>query len=406
MNNNENGACTESSESQDHDSILAKGFVDFFKRETVKKIGVVGRGMGKYICAFQTNDIDTVGFENSNELNKATETPFDWVMSFGEFVSPQSEDSFLANIHTNNTHGIVLSCEIKDGLMEQSYTEFLSKIRDLGYIHDIEVEKKMRKMTTVSSLKNTIMVFRKVYNYNQNGYFLCLAYNKPVHLDDNIRRLPNTYNIGGYSAHYRSFFNKSTKQDFMIDIGANMGLSACPILAMGNRVVCFEPESLNHEMLQHIKKYNHYENMYIEHCAVIGEKGKRTTTFYSNIHREDNSSVNELCCKGNVMPVGVEKKEVNSITLDEWYEMNKHQFDLRDLLLLKIDVQGGELDILKGSTNVLKSCSVYGKCQVELECDEGFMRILNINFDTINELMDNNGFKCIIRGYDSIFVPK
>ena len=146
--------------------------------------------------------------------------------------------------------------------------------------------------------------------------------------------------------------------------------------------------------------------MYIEYCAVIGEKGKRTTTFYSNIHREDNSSVNELCCKGNVMPVGIEKKEVNSITLDEWYETNKHQFRLCDLLLLKIDVQGGEFDILKGATNVLKSCSVYGKCQVEIECDEKFMKILNINFDKINNIMDTNGFKCILRGYDSVFVPK
>jgi len=283
---------------------------------------------------------------------------------------------------------------------EQCDNEISCKIQKLGYIQDFDVEHNMKKFN------KTVMVFRKVYNYYQGNHFLSLVYNKPEHLNEYIIRLPKAYYISDYKERYRSYFNKCTKQDFMIDIGANIGLSACPILALGNRVVCFEPESLNHEILKNVKQINNYENMYIEHCAVIGEKGKHKTTFYSNINREDNSSVNELCCKGNVMPVGVEKKEVNSITLDEWYEKNKHQFHLRDLLLLKIDVQGGEFDILKGATNMLNLCSVYGKCQVELECDEGFMKILNINFDTINEFMDNNGFKCIIRGYDSVFIPK
>lgn len=220
MDRNENATCEE------YDSILAEGFVDFFRRENVKNIVVVGPGMGKYIDKFQTNDIHTVVFENSIEWNQPTE----WAITFLGNVSP--EDSFLANIHTHTTHGIVLSCERNDGWTEQ---EFRSKIRDLGYIHDIDVEQNMRNMSTVSSLKNTLMVFRKVYNYNQGGYSLCLVYNKPVHLNDNIRGLPNTYGIADYKERYRRYFHTCTNQDFMIDIGANMGLSACPILAMGEQ---------------------------------------------------------------------------------------------------------------------------------------------------------------------------
>ena len=146
--------------------------------------------------------------------------------------------------------------------------------------------------------------------------------------------------------------------------------------------------------------------MLIENIALIGEKGKQKTDFYSNINREDNSSVNELCCSGNVMPIGVVKKQVNSITLDEWYEKNKQDFNLSDLILIKMDVQGGEFDILNGSINLLKLCSQYGRCNVEIECDDKFFNILNISFDTINNLMDSCGFTCKYRGYDSLFVPK
>jgi len=392
---------------QEYDLSLANGLVDYLRQENARNVTVIGCNMEKYAETFKMNNIHT-DIRYHSVMNKLSQQPVEWVISLGEYVSPQSEDSFLEYIHNNNTYGVILSyiIEGKEDLTDLHSVGVCSKMYDLGYIHDIESEHKLRNMSTVACLKHTIMVFRKAYNYTQDNYSLCLMYNKPEHLNSHIMRLPETHDIGCYTTIYRNYFKNCTKDDFMIDIGANMGLSACPILSLGNRVVCFEPEPLNHEMLQYIKKYNKYNHMYIENCAVIGEKGKHKTTFYSNIHREDNSSVNELCCKGNVMPRGVIKKEVNSITLDEWYEANKLQFNLCDLLLLKIDVQGGELDILNGAINVLKSCSVYGKCQVEIECDAGFMRILNISFDTINNVMHKCGFKCILKGYDSIFIPK
>jgi FkbM family methyltransferase len=384
--------------------------------------------MGNYVKTFQQNGIHAMGFDgnpNTPELTSNVckvldlsvpnqfDTPFDWVMSLevGEHLPKQFEDVFVQNLHNNNKYGIVLSWAIKGQgghghFNEQNNDYIKSKLYELGYINDVESERALRKNSTFNWFKNTIMVFRKIYYYRQDNYNLCLVHNKPEHLNNHIINLPNIYNIGSYTRDYRKYFENSEKTNFMIDIGANMGLSACPVLSLGYKVVCFEPELLNIEILQRIKEKNNYENMFIENYAVIGERGKKKTTFYSNIHREDNSSIHKICSGKNVNPVGILEKEVNSITLDEWFESNKNKFNLCDLLLIKMDVQGGELEILKGASQLLQQCSIYGKCQVEIECDDGFMKELNISFDTINNIMDSYGYVCKQKGYDSIFVPK
>jgi len=411
-----------------HDSSLASGLTSFFKTENVTSLVDFGCGMGNYVKTFQENNINAIGFDgnpNTPELTnnlckvldlsvpKKFDQPFDWVMSLevGEHLPPRFEDIFIHNLHNNNKYGIVLSWARKGQgghghFNEQNNDYIKSKICGLGYINDIECENKLRSDSTLHWFKNTIMVFRKNYYYKQDNYNLCLLYNKPENLNSNITQLPNIHNIGSYTNDYRKYFINSEKTKFMIDIGANIGLSACPVLSLGHTVICFEPELLNVEILKCVKEKNRYDNMFIENFAVIGEKGKNKTSFYSNINREDNSSVNEICCGKNVNNIGILKKEVNSITLDEWFENNKDVFNLSELLLIKIDVQGGELEILKGAANILKQCSIYGICQVEIECDEGFMKILNINFDIINNLMDSYGYLCKHKGYDSIFIPK
>jgi len=352
--------------------------IQILKNENVKNLGVFDKIIKNDILT-NINDINITIIDLYQVLESIN--LFDWIMLL-ENDNERNEDIIINNLY-NNKYGIILNPNMKN------YEHIKTKLCTVGYI--------------VSSDNN--MIFRKIYNYRIENYSLCLLYNKPEHLNDYIKALPNIYDIGNYRQQYRDYFINSKTNDFMIDIGANIGLSSCPILSLGNRVVCFEPESLNYEILKYIKKYNNYNNMFIENCAVIGTRGQDKTTFYSNINREDNSSINELCCKGNVMPIGIIKKEVSSITLDEWYDYNKKQFNVCDLLLIKIDVQGGEYDILNGAKNLLRLCSIYGKCKVEIECDEKFMKLLDVSFDKINSMMNSCGFICIKKGYDSVFMP-
>jgi len=388
-----------------YDSSFGESLVKFFKTENIASLADLGCGKGCYAKKLQEHNINTVGFDgnlNNLSVQKIFDGPFDWAiyLEVSKTLPPQFEDIFIQNLHDSNRFGILLCW---DG---ENSDYIKSKICELGYINDIEIENEFRKSSSLDCFKNTIMVFRKIYYYEQYNYNLCLLHNKPEHLNYNIEQLPNIYNIGNYTNDYRKYFNDSKSENFMIDIGANMGLSACPILSLGHKVVCFEPELLNVEILKRIKEKNNYDNMIIENFAVIGEKGKNKTVFYSNINREDNSSINEECCGKNVNNIGILTKEVNSITLDEWFEINKNDFSLCNLLLIKIDVQGGELGVLKGASETLKQSSAYGICQVEIECDEGFMRAVNIDFDTINNIMDSYGYLCKHRGYDSVFIPK
>lgn len=359
--------------------------------------------LNKWFVGFLCNENNPSIYNFNIEKAKPVKL-VDWVINLNiDYDLFNQEKNNIVNDMQNNNMGIILSFNTDNMHNEFDIKSF---IREKGYINDVELENNTREMSPFSCLKKTLMIFRKIHYYRQDNYNLCLLYNKPEHLNDYIKKLPNIYNIGEYIYDYRRFFTACDKNSFMIDIGANIGLSACPVLSLGYTVVCFEPEILNVNILEAIKKYNNYKNMFIEDCAVIGLKNTTSTTFYSNVNREDNSSVNQLCCVNNVCPKNTIIKTVKSITLDEWYDKNKSQFELCNLRLIKIDVQGGELEILKGAVNLLKYCSTYGKCILEIECDEGFMKILNINFDTINNFLNSCNYVCIKKGYDCIFVPK
>jgi cyclopropane fatty-acyl-phospholipid synthase-like methyltransferase len=167
-----------------HDSSLGESLTKFFLTEKVKSLVDFGCGMGNYVKTFQLNNINATGFDGNlstpeltnnlcNVLDlsipKQFDEPFDWVMSLevGEHLPQQFEDIFIHNLHNNNKYGIVLSWAIKGqigyGHVNCQNNDYIkSKICDLGYINDIEIENKLREDSTLSWFKNTIMVFRKL----------------------------------------------------------------------------------------------------------------------------------------------------------------------------------------------------------------------------------------------------
>jgi cyclopropane fatty-acyl-phospholipid synthase-like methyltransferase len=173
----------ESSSQHIYDPSLGISLVNFFKTEKVKSVVDFGCGMGKYVKTFQENNINVVGFDgnpNTPELTnnlckvldlsvpKKFDEPFDWVMSLevGEHLPQKFEDIFIDNLHNNNKYGIVLSWAIKGqgghGHFNEQNTDYIkSKICKLGYINDITIENNLRKDSSFSWFKNTIMVFRK-----------------------------------------------------------------------------------------------------------------------------------------------------------------------------------------------------------------------------------------------------
>lgn len=314
----------------------------------------------------------------------------DWVIC----EDPNFENINLLDSLTKN--GIMfLTKNIK--LKEKK--DFMENIK---YIYDEEYSSRFTNEFKVPE-EFKIMIFRKFYLYPQDNYKLALVRNKPENLNENIDWLPDIKKIGNY-LNYRDYFKNAKSKSIMLDIGANMGLSSCPVLSKGHIVYCFEPEKINLEMLKQIKKNNNFENMHIEDKVVCDYDGE--ISFFSNINREDNSSISRACSGGNVCPTGIIEKKYPCIKLDTWYEKNKENVKLEDVQLIKIDTQGAEFDILKGGRQLLSLCSTHKKCMIEIECDHGFMSKREITFEEISDYLDTVGFKLKSKGYDSVFIPK
>lgn len=165
------------------DPKLCKSLITFFKNEKCKNLADFGCGMGTYVNAFMKNDINTIGYDgnpNTPELTSNTckvldfsvpikfDNQFDWVMSLevGEHLPKQFEETFINNLHVNNVRGIVLSWAIVgqggDGHVNCQNNDYIKSIfHKLNYINDIDAENMLRKNSSLSWFKNTIMVFRK-----------------------------------------------------------------------------------------------------------------------------------------------------------------------------------------------------------------------------------------------------
>ena len=183
---NENGFWegVEASSQHCYDKKLSDELLTFFKTEKVKTLCDFGCGMGGYVQHFKKNNLNVSGYDGNPNTPKLTNNtcdvldlskpikfniPFSWVMSLevGEHLPKKFEDIFINNLHTNNKNGIVLSWAVKGQggcghVNEQNNDYIKSKICKLGYINDIESENQLRKHSSLSWFKNTIMVFRKI----------------------------------------------------------------------------------------------------------------------------------------------------------------------------------------------------------------------------------------------------
>jgi len=134
------------------------------------------------------------------------------------------------------------------------------------------------------------------------------------------------------------------KGDIVIDIGANIGyytLMFAKLVGDTGKIYAFEPDPKNFSILEKNIQVNGYNNIILEKKAVSNKLGK--STFYvsensagSSMHKPNNYAVNEIY--------------VDLITLDNYFEVNSITPDF-----IKIDIEGYELNALKGMESILQS---------------------------------------------------
>jgi FkbM family methyltransferase len=152
-------------------------------------------------------------------------------------------------------------------------------------------------------------------------------------------------------------FLKPSENVLLLDVGANVGEFAAGFLAIypHSRAICFEPVNKNLSQLK--KRFAGNPRVDVHHCALADRNGKAEI----NVH--DNGALcsfipyteeaNDVYRSGAATSEGTECRSLDSFGIKESVAK----------LLVKIDVQGFEIEVLRGGMATLKSADA-----VLLEC--------------------------------------
>jgi len=165
------------------------------------------------------------------------------------------------------------------------------------------------------------------------------------------------------------------KPKTFIDIGANRGMLSKTVnyFYPNCNIYSFEPikdcfNDLKKIKIKNIKSFN---------CALSNKRG--ISTFYESKY-DYSSSLLEMTKKHkNSFPYTADSKsyEVDVYVLDDYY----NQFNLNTPTILKLDVQGSELDVIRGAEKILPKID-YILCEVsfvELYMHQPlFLEVINV----------------------------
>ena len=147
----------------------------------------------------------------------------------------------------------------------------------------------------------------------------------------------------------------------VLDVGANVGKWTESLLEAEPkaRVYAFEPSTEGFRELA--KKFSTMSNVQIVKAAVGNVSG--SATLWSDTPGSGLASLTRRKLDHFNIDFDV-SEEVDVVTLDEWCEFNEVSPNL-----IKVDVEGHELDVLSGGVNTLKSVDVvqfeFGGCNID-----------------------------------------
>ena len=146
----------------------------------------------------------------------------------------------------------------------------------------------------------------------------------------------------------------------MIDIGANIGRMSISRLVLGDATVayCIEPDPLNYACLVRNIRDNGLAGLALPDRLAIGAHNGSV-----RLERGKSPGGHRVLSEG--MTTGRETVQVPIATLDAW--VDRVGIDLDTVRFVKLDVQGGEVDVLAGAARVLGCRHIAWQIEVDLE---------------------------------------
>jgi len=173
---------------------------------------------------------------------------------------------------------------------------------------------------------------------------------------------------------------KVKKEEIVVDIGANTGyytLRLSSQVGKKGKIVAIEADPKSCNILKQNCELNNISNVEIKNLA-ISDSYKQVTLHQNKTH----SGISSISAKD------YDKSTTNDLliqatTLDN---LLKNRFQKIDWI--KIDVEGAELAVLKGSNNTLKNTK-----NVLIEIHEHILKQNNEDYNDILKILKDHGFK-------------
>jgi FkbM family methyltransferase len=166
-----------------------------------------------------------------------------------------------------------------------------------------------------------------------------------------------------YEGRYRDIILKNipNKRTF-VDVGANIGIWSYPMIGKFKKIIGYEPSKQNIECLR----------------SNVGEKIELRTKAVANfIGEADFHQAGKNCGDGKLCRPGIPSMySVPVVTLDSE--------SLIDVDLIKIDVQGWELEVLQGAIELMKSQHPWVIFEVNQDIDECCSLMESIGYETLS----------------------
>lgn len=169
-----------------------------------------------------------------------------------------------------------------------------------------------------------------------------------INYELDISDIMDWYVYFGFKDSARSkLYSLVNKGDIIFDVGANIGctsLNFAKLIGKGGIIHSFEPDPINHNSIQKNISLNNFDNIILNKLGLGNEKG----SFKIYTVDKNNKGMNRIV----EFPDSIEDfKEIQVTTIDKYVRKN----NIQKIDLIKIDVEGFELKVLKGSAEVLNN---------------------------------------------------
>lgn len=149
----------------------------------------------------------------------------------------------------------------------------------------------------------------------------------------------------------RGFF-VPRRGDVVIDVGAHIGrysMTGSRLVGKEGKVIAIEASPSNYEMLNRNIKLNRLTNVLTVNCAAFSKEA--TVKLYEP---DETASIYNTVMSSRADVNHAKYAEVNASALDSI--IGSTGFSTSSIDWIKIDVEGAELEVLKGATQILSAC--------------------------------------------------